>query len=126
MKTVHDLVQEAKSHIRETTLDNSDEAIKEADLLIDVREPDEFHSGHLSGAMNIPRGVLEFKLTNDPDLEDRSLKVVLYCKNSGRSALAAAAMKTMGYAHVEIIAGGIDAWQASARPVVSPRLPDFE
>ncbi|MDO8861636.1 rhodanese-like domain-containing protein [Haliea sp. E1-2-M8] len=126
MKTVHDLVQEAKSHIRETGLENCDEAIKQADLLIDVREADEFHAGHLPGAINIPRGILEFKLTNDPNFEDRSLKTVLYCKNSGRSALAAAAMKTMGYAHVQIVAGGIDAWQAAGRPVVNPQLPEFD
>lgn len=126
MKTAHDLVAEAKSQVHEATLDQCDEAIREADLLIDVREPDEFHAGHLSGALNIPRGLLEFKLTNDPDFEDRGLKVLLYCKNSGRSALAGAAMKTMGYAHVQYIAGGIEAWQEAGRQVVTPESPDFD
>lgn len=126
MKTVHDLVQEAKRHIHETPLQDCDEAIRQADLLIDVREADEFHAGHLPGAVNVPRGILEFKLTNDPDFEDRNLNVVLYCKNSGRSALSAAAMKSMGYAHVQIIEGGIEAWQADGRSVVTPQLPDFD
>ncbi|TCO76716.1 rhodanese-like domain-containing protein [Chromatocurvus halotolerans] len=126
MKTVHDLVAEAKSQVPETSLEQCDSAIREADLLIDVREPDEFHAGHLSGAINIPRGLLEFKLSNDPDFEDRGLKVVLYCKNSGRSALAGAAMKSMGYAHVQFIAGGIDAWQEAGHRVVTPALPDFD
>lgn len=126
MKTVHDLVAEAKSRVHETALEQCDEAIRQADLLIDVREPDEFHAGHLAGALNIPRGLLEFKLTNDADFEDRGLKFVLYCKNSGRSALAGAAMKSMGYAHVEFIAGGIEAWQEAGRAVVTPELPDFD
>lgn len=125
MKTVQDMVQAAKAEIREVPLDQSEEAIKQADLLIDVREADEFHAGHIPGAVNIPRGILEFKLTNDPALEDRGLNMVIYCKNSGRSALSAKAMKEMGYIHVQSIAGGIDAWQEAGKPVVKPDLPEF-
>lgn len=125
MKTVHDMVQAAKAEIREVSLDQSEEAIKQADLLVDVREADEFHAGHIPGAINIPRGILEFKLTNDPALENRGLNMVIYCKNSGRSALSAKAMQEMGYLHVQSIAGGIDAWQEAGKPVVKPELPDF-
>lgn len=125
MKTVQEMVQAAKSEIREVPLDKSEDAIKQADLLIDVREADEFHAGHIPGAINIPRGILEFKLTNDPALENRGLNMVIYCKNSGRSALSAKAMKEMGYIHVQSIAGGIDAWQDAGKPVVKPELPDF-
>ncbi|MBD3641066.1 MAG: sulfurtransferase [Marinobacter sp.] len=125
MKTVHDMVQAAKTEIREVPLDQSEDAIKKADMLIDVREADEFHAGHIPGAVNIPRGILEFKLTNDPAFEDRALNMVIYCKNSGRSALSAKAMKEMGYLHVQSIAGGIDAWQDAGKPVVKPELPDF-
>ncbi|GAA0838791.1 hypothetical protein GCM10009113_01230 [Marinobacter szutsaonensis] len=126
MKTVHDMVQAAKAEIREVPLENSEEAIEQADILIDVREADEFHAGHIPGAVNIPRGILEFKLTNDPALEDRGLNMVIYCKNSGRSALSAKAMKEMGYIHVQSISGGIDAWQEAGKPVVKPELPDFD
>lgn len=126
MKTVHDMVQAAKTEIREVPLDKSEDAIKQADLLIDVREADEFHAGHIPGAVNIPRGILEFKLTNDPALEDRGLNMVIYCKNSGRSALSAKAMKEMGYIHVQSISGGIDAWMEAGKPVVKPELPDFD
>lgn len=126
MKTVHDMVQAAKKEIREVPLEKSEEAIRNADLLIDVREADEFHEGHIPGAMNVPRGILEFKLTNDPALEDRALNMVIYCKNSGRSALSAKAMKEMGYVHVQSIAGGMEAWQEAGKPVVKPELPDFD
>lgn len=126
MKNVHDMVAAAKAEIREVPLAQSEDAIKQADLLIDVRESDEFHAGHIPGAVNIPRGILEFKLTNDPALEDRGLKMVIYCKNSGRSALSAKVMKEMGYIHVQSIAGGIDAWQEADKLVVKPELPDFD
>ncbi len=88
MKTVHDLVAEAKLHIQETPLANADEAIQNADLLIDVRDGDEYRQSHIPHAMNISRGLLEFKFSNDPTLDNRGLDIVLYCKNSGRSALA--------------------------------------
>lgn len=126
MKTAHDLVSEAKVDIREVSIAEAEEAIKLADFLVDVREPEEYHSGHIPGAINIPRGLLEFKLTNDPTLEERSLKTVLYCKTSGRSALSAKAMKEMGYLNVQSIAGGFDAWDAAGKSVIKPTLPDFE
>ena len=94
-------------------------------MLIDVREADEFAAGHLPGAVLVPRGLLEFKLSGSPALSARDLKVVLYCKTSGRAALAAAAMQDMGYLNVQSIAGGFDAWAAAGKPVVKPDLPSF-
>ncbi|MGM0569438.1 rhodanese-like domain-containing protein [Marinobacter sp.] len=126
MKTAHDLVEAARTEITEIPLSVSEEAIRQADLLMDVREPDEYHAGHLPGAINVPRGLLEFRLSNDPALEDRSLNLVIYCKNSGRSALSAKVMKEMGYIHVQSIAGGIEAWEAEGKPLVKPELPDFD
>jgi rhodanese-related sulfurtransferase len=90
MKTAHDLVLQAKAHVREIALQDAEEAIRQADVLIDVREADEFAAGHLPGAVLVPRGLLEFKLSGTPALSGRDLKVVLYCKTSGRAALAAA------------------------------------
>lgn len=126
MKTVHDLVAEAKLHIQEMPLADADDAIRNADLLIDVRDGDEYHQSHIPQAVNISRGLLEFKFTNDPALENRGLNIVLYCKNSGRSALAAKALKDMGYMHVKIIEGGFEAWQAAGKPEAKPELPSFD
>jgi rhodanese-related sulfurtransferase len=47
MKTAHDLVMAAKARTQEVSLDDADEAIRDADVLIDVREADEFAAGHL-------------------------------------------------------------------------------
>lgn len=126
MKSAHDLVAEAKTQIHEVSVQDAEAAIRGADLLIDVRESDEFAAGHIPGAIHIPRGMLEFKLSNAPELSARDLKLVLYCKTSGRSALAAASLQQMGYLNVQSISGGFDAWSEAGKPVVTPSLPSFE
>lgn len=126
MKTAHDLVAEAKAHIREIDTDAAEQAIRDADLLLDVREPEEFQAGHIPGAVNIPRGLLEFKLDNDPQLAARGLDIVLYCKSGGRAALAARTLKELGYLQVHSIAGGFDAWAQAGKPVTQPSQPSFE
>lgn len=126
MKSAHDLVSEAKARIREIDLDAAEAAIRAADVLLDVREDDEFHAGHISGALNIPRGLLEFRLSASPELSSRDLNIVLYCKTSGRAALAACALQDMGYLNVQSIAGGFDAWSAAGKTVVTPSLPAFD
>lgn len=126
MKTAHDLVTAAKSRIQEITVADAEPAIREADVLIDVREADEFAAGHLPGAIHASRGMLEFKLSGNPALSARDIKIVLYCKTSGRAALAACALHDMGYLNVQSIAGGFDAWAAAGKPVVKPALPIFE
>jgi rhodanese-related sulfurtransferase len=126
MKTAHDLVMQAKTQVREIALQDAEEAIRQADVLIDVREADEYAAGHLPGAMLVPRGLLEFKLSGTPALSSRDLKVVLYCKTSGRAALAAQAMQSMGYLDVASVAGGFDAWAAAGKSVVKPEQPAFD
>lgn len=126
MKTAHDLVMAAKARIQEISVTEADLAIQEADVLIDVREADEFAAGHLPGAIHASRGMLEFKLSNHPELSARDLKIVLYCKTSGRAALAACALHDMGYLQVKSISGGFDAWVGAGKPVVKPSLPTFE
>ncbi|HEY9119865.1 MAG TPA: rhodanese-like domain-containing protein [Marinobacter sp.] len=126
MKTAHDLVAQAKQDIHEVPLDQADDAIRKADMLIDVRDPDEYRTSHIPGAVNISRGMLEFKFSNDPALESRDLNIVCYCKTSGRAALSAKALQEMGYLHVTSIAGGFDAWQEAGKEVAKPELPSFE
>lgn len=126
MKTALDLVAEVKANIREVSLDDAEQAIRDADMLLDVREADEFSAGHVPGAILVPRGLLEFRLSSTPAMEPRDLKVVLYCKTSGRAALAAHAMQQMGYLNVQSIAGGFDAWAAAGKPVAKPELPSFD
>ena len=125
MKTAHDLVAAAKSRVQEISIADAEQAIRDADVLVDVREADEFAAGHIGGAVHMSRGLLEFKFSGNPALQARDTKVVLYCKTSGRAALAACAMQDMGYLNVQSLAGGFDAWVAAGRPVVAPHSPAF-
>ena len=125
MKSALALVTAAKARIHEVIVADADQAIREADVVVDVREADEFAAGHLPGAIHASRGMLEFKFSNNPDLSARDINIVLYCKTSGRAALAACALQDMGYLHVTSIAGGFDAWAAAGKPVVKPSLPSF-
>ena len=126
MKTAHDLVAAAKTRVQEISIDDAEQAIGDADLLVDVREADEFAAGHMNGAVHISRGMLEFKFSANPALQSRDLKIVLYCKSGGRAALSAVALHDLGYLNVQSIAGGIDAWVAAGKPIVKPQLPTFE
>jgi rhodanese-related sulfurtransferase len=126
MKTAHDLVALAKSKRKEVSVADAAQAIQDSDVLLDVREADEYASGHIPGAVHISRGLLEFKLSNAPELASRDLKIVLYCKTSGRAALAAKALNDMGYLNVESIAGGFDAWVAAGNPIAKPQALEFE
>ena len=118
MKHISEIVSQAKSKISELSIQEAQEAIANADLVIDCRESEEFSTGHIQGAIHASRGMLEFKLGNVPDYNNRDLNIVIYCKSSGRAALSACSLLDMGYKNVKSIAGGIDAWVAAGKPIV--------
>jgi rhodanese-related sulfurtransferase len=126
MKTPHDLVLAAKQTVQEISIDNAPAAIAQGDFLIDVRESEEFQAGHLPGAIHMSRGMLEFKLAANLQLQSRDLRITLYCKTSGRAALCALSLKEMGYVNVSSIAGGFDAWQAAGFHVEKPSVTTFD
>ena len=126
MKTAHDLVAAAKTRVQEISPEAAEQAIRDADVLIDVRETDEFSAGHIPGAVHMSRGMLEFKLSSTPELTSRDIRIVLYCKTSGRAALAARSLADMGYLQVRSIEGGYDAWHVAGKPIARPTLPPFE
>ncbi|UTW48523.1 rhodanese-like domain-containing protein [Bacterioplanoides sp. SCSIO 12839] len=92
-------------------------------VVLDVREPAEFDMGHLPGGVNVPRGLLEFMVGNHPALSNTQATVLLYCKNGGRSTLAAHTLKQMGFDQVKMLVGGFDGWQGSVHKVeVDPNI----
>lgn len=111
-----ELVAEAKSQITEIEPATAWAALPFA-LLLDVREAAEFEAGRLPGAINIPRGVLEFRIGDHPLLSRRDTDILVYCKTSGRAALAALNLQRMGYTQVRSIHGGIDAWSQFGLPL---------
>lgn len=127
LKTAHELVAAARATTKEISLEDAVTLFATAPpLILDVREPGEFANGHLPGAVNVPRGLLEFSLNANPDWDDPELTALLYCKNSGRAALAAQAMQTMGYSKISSLAGGFDAWIAAGLPVDQPPVLGFD
>ena len=120
MKTSHDLVSAAKAEINEVSVAHVDAACRTADIVIDVREPEEYAAGHIEGAVLVPRGVLEFKIANLPAINGPDTNIVLYCQSSGRGALAAQSLAALGYKQVLSITGGYDAWVEAGMPIVKP------
>jgi rhodanese-related sulfurtransferase len=109
-KTRDDLLAAARAEITIVETERAELLITQKSLILDAREPAEFQLGHLPNAVNIPRGVLEFKVGNHPSLNDSQRSILLYCKNGGRSTLAAFTLKQMGFTKVEMLKGGFDDW----------------
>ncbi|ATX82680.1 Rhodanese-related sulfurtransferase [Mariprofundus ferrinatatus] len=124
-KGLMDFAAEAKAKVSEISTDEVDALMgNSALLLLDVREPGEVREGHIPGAINVPRGLLEAKadLTyphREPTLEDRDQCVVVYCASGVRSLLAAATLQEMGFSDVASMAGGFAAWEAEGHEVVT-------
>jgi len=116
-KTTEDLVNAAKEKVCEISVAEAKAKIDSGAPLfvLDVREPDEFGKGHIPKAVNIPRGLLEFKVTST--IPDKNAQILAYCKSGGRSCLACSTLKEMGYKNVESIAGGWQAWLKAGYPV---------
>lgn len=121
--TREDFLTAARAEITVVDAARAEALIAQQALVLDVREPAEFQLGHLPNAVNVPRGVLEFKVGNHPDLNDEQRNILIYCKNGGRSTLAAYTLKQMGFAQVEMLIGGFDGWTGSVHTVeVDPSI----
>lgn len=79
--------------------------VEKGALLLDVRTPQEFSSGHLSGAKNIPVQELATRMS---ELPPPSRSVVVYCRSGGRSASAARLLRSSGYQVHDL--GAMDNW----------------
>jgi rhodanese-related sulfurtransferase len=124
-KSPTELVAEARARITEVSVEALASEAPGSYVLIDVREPGEFATAHIAGAIPIPRGVLEFQVeanpaiacVTEPALAVREQPIVLYCRTGGRSALAAESLQKLGFTRVRSLAGGITAWTAAGKPV---------
>lgn len=81
--------------------------------LVDVRTPEEFASGHIAGAVNMP--VESFDPAKLADGDAR--KTVLYCRSGRRSQVAAEKLAASGARPAPHLEGGILAWEAAGQPV---------
>lgn len=122
-KSAADLVKEAKAQIDNLSPAQVQEALSKGNAtLIDIREAEELvANGRIEGSVLAPRGMLEFYADetlpyHKPEF-DRNRKLILHCASGGRSALAAATLKQMGYTNVCHLDGGIKAWKEAGMPV---------
>ena len=81
-------------------------------VLIDVRTPEEFASGHIQRAIDIPVEELPDRLSEVP----QDIPIVVYCRTGNRSATAAQILVKAGFAPVFDL-GGIQSWVAAGYPV---------
>jgi len=81
--------------------------IQNGALLIDVRSPGEYASGHIDGARNIPVDQLQGRLK---ELGDPAKPIVVYCRSGARSGSARSLLKGQGYAHVHNL-GAMSNWK---------------
>ena len=88
---------------------------REDALIVDVRNPDEFATGHVLGAKNVPLARLDATGGDLAKRKDRP--VIVYCDGGERAAKAAAALRKHGFARVMNLSGGIGAWQQAGLPV---------
>jgi rhodanese-related sulfurtransferase len=84
-------------------------------FLLDVREDDEWTAGHIPGARHVP--MMEIPVRSDEIPTDRD--VVVVCRVGSRSAQVVAYLRQNGWDRVINLDGGMSAWDAAGRPMVS-------
>jgi len=93
-------------------------------LIVDVRNPDEYATGFVPGAVNVPRGLLEFTIWGEvgfPDKTDMNRKIYLYCKTGGRCTLAAKTLQDLGFTDVTAVVMVFEEWRKAGYPVEMPK-----
>jgi rhodanese-related sulfurtransferase len=113
------LVNDAKSRVRETTVDAVKERLDRGEKLtiIDVREESEYAKDHVPGAVHLGKGIIERDI--ETRFPDTGTELILYCGGGFRSALTADALQKMGYTNVISMGGGIRDWRQKGYPLTS-------
>ena len=110
------LVNDAKTRVKETNVAEVKRRMDSGEtfLLVDVREDNEWATGHLPGAVHMGRGVIERDV--ETSVPETATKMILYCGGGFRSALVADNLQKMGYTNVESMDGGWRGWNAAGLP----------
>ena len=117
VKTSDQMVKDAKASIREVSVDDVKKMIdnKEKIIILDVRDSDEFETGSIPGAVNLSRGMLEFKISTK--IPDKNAAIIVYCGIDLRGPLATRTLNEFGYKNAVNINGGLTAWKAAGYPI---------
>jgi rhodanese-related sulfurtransferase len=100
------LVNEARPYVKEITIDQARERLKENPqaILMDVREDKEWEKDHAAQAIHLGKGILERDL--EQMVPDQHREVIMYCGGGYRSVLTAQVAQKMGYKNVSSLIGG--------------------
>lgn len=110
-QSVNEMVSHATDNVSSISISDFHEKFVNAEhiTIVDVREPEEFAVSSIPGAINVPRGVLEFSIGNK--VQNRHEAVYVYCDNAQRSALAVYDMAKLKFSNAILIESGFDVWQ---------------
>jgi rhodanese-related sulfurtransferase len=110
-KSSDQLVKEAKATIKEISVYDVKSMIdrKEKMILLDVRDKNEFEDGSIPGAINVSRGMLEFKVALI--IPDKNAKIIVFCSLDLRGPLATRTLNEMGYMNAMNMRGGLKTWK---------------
>ncbi|TKT73020.1 rhodanese-like domain-containing protein [Afipia massiliensis] len=120
--SVKQLMAEANAAVPKITPAEAREMIAKGNtLVVDVRDAHEVEkSGKIAGAVNVSRGMLEFRADPESPYHDKNFAkdktVIVYCASGGRSALSGKALKDLGYGEV-FNAGAFKDWAESGGAV---------
>jgi rhodanese-related sulfurtransferase len=100
------LVNEAKPYVKEITIEQARERLKENPqaILMDVREDREWEKDHAAQAVHLGKGILERDL--EQMAPDQNREIIMYCGGGYRSVLTAQVAQKMGYKNVCSLIGG--------------------
>lgn len=107
------LVNQAKERVMEISTQALKDKIEHNDsfTLLDVREHQEWLTGHITKAIHISKGVLERDV--EKQIPNFDTPIVVYCSGGFRSILAADSLQKMGYRQVKSLQHGLQGWQDS-------------
>jgi rhodanese-related sulfurtransferase len=88
---------------------------REKAVVIDVSEAEEFATGHVGGAKNIPVNDIDAKL--DKAVKNKALPLILVCSTGARASRVQAAAKKLGFDNTHVLAGGLKAWRDANLPI---------
>jgi molybdopterin/thiamine biosynthesis adenylyltransferase/rhodanese-related sulfurtransferase len=115
-----EVLRQIKSRIAEVDPSEVREQLNNGAVVLDVREAEEWSTGHLPGARHMPKSFLESRI--EGTAPDRDQHVILYCQSGNRSAWAARTLiDDLGYTNVESMTGGITLWKDRGYAVEQPK-----
>lgn len=119
---VTDLLTGAKSQVQTISMDVFKSILDQGkyDLILDVREPDEFAQGHIPKSINLPRGVVEFKiwpLVGYPEHTRLDLRIYVYCGTGSRCILATQSLQGLGFSRAIAVDMKIEDWIKAGYPI---------